>query len=234
MDYPNCSQHGRPANRLCGLKQCCLLMCEHCLPQHFAVAGHRTALLLSPQALNFFESFTGYTHYKMFDWLDRLRRHGFYSLFEAGETNEGGQADAGELTALGLQVIEDFQRLAQNNRQFVLNNRHAQSLFHPEFLHDIFNLATEQWAVSAQVILNNLARLAAQRFPQPNPPRFAIQQQFLDSIESYRAQLLSKIERQVIVSSAPAPAADNAATEEQGSEAHEAVEYELPYSIKQI
>ena len=102
MDYPNCSQHGRPANRLCGLKQCCLLMCEHCLPQHFAVAGHRTALLLSPQALNFFESFTGYTHYKMFDWLDRLRRHGFYSLFEAGETNEGGQAEAGELTALGL------------------------------------------------------------------------------------------------------------------------------------
>lgn len=167
MYFHSCSQHGKPLNRLCGLRQCCLLLCELCLPQHFAQTGHPTALLLASQTLNFFESFTGYTHYKMFDWLDCIRRQGFGSLFSAEEAEADWLADQEkELTALGLQVIEDFQRLAQNNRQFVLNNRNSQLLYHPEFLHDIFNLATEQWAVSAQLILNNLAKLAALQYPQ--------------------------------------------------------------------
>lgn len=103
----------------------------------------------------------------MFDWLDCLRRHGFSALFKAGSEADSywlaGQEE--QLTAFGLQVLEDFQRLAQNNRQFVLNNRNSQSLFHPEFLRDLLSLATENWAASAQLILDNLARLAAEAYP---------------------------------------------------------------------
>lgn len=105
MYHHNCNQHSKPMNRLCGLKQCCLLMCEQCLPQHFSVAGHRTALLLNSQSLNFFECFTGYTHYKMFNWVDCIRKHGFYSLFEAEERDGSWQADEVELIALGVQVL---------------------------------------------------------------------------------------------------------------------------------
>lgn len=171
----------------------------------------------------------------MFDWLDCIRRQGFGSLFAAEEADVDWLSDQEqELTALGLQVIEDFQRLAQNNRQFVLNNRHSQSLYHPEFLHDIFNLTTEQWAVSAQLILNNLARLTALQYPQQQMPRFAIRQQFLEAIEAYRTQLLSKIQRQVILCSSAPSCVENAGLGEQGSEPLEAEEYELPYSIKQI
>ena len=235
MHFHSCSQHARPLDRLCGLGHCCLLLCELCLPEHSGLSGHRTALLLAPQTLTFFESFTGYTHYKMFDWLDCIRRHGFSALFEAGPEADGewltGQEQ--QLTALSLKVLEDFQRLAQNNRQFVLNNRHSQSLYHPEFLRDLFTLATEQWAVSAQLILDNLARLAADQYPQQQLPSFSILPQFIEPIEAYRAQLIGKIRRQVVLGSfGPSPAEN--ATMEQGSLPLEAEQYELPYSIKQI
>lgn len=40
------------------------------------------AVSLNRQSLTFFSTFTGYTHYKLFEWIDILRKEGFSSLFE--------------------------------------------------------------------------------------------------------------------------------------------------------
>lgn len=58
-------------------------------------------------------------------------------------------------------MLEEFQILTQNNRQFVENNRNNAQLLHPEFLRDIFNLVTEHWAISAHLIIDNLNKLAS-------------------------------------------------------------------------
>lgn len=34
MHFHSCSQHGSPLDRLCGLRQCGLLLCERCQPEH--------------------------------------------------------------------------------------------------------------------------------------------------------------------------------------------------------
>jgi hypothetical protein len=81
-----CSLHDRPADKLCGLKNCGQVLCDYCFLEHSSSPGHATGLLLSPHALNFFTTFTGYTHYKMFEWADAVRRHGFFAVFAA----EGG------------------------------------------------------------------------------------------------------------------------------------------------
>lgn len=83
-----CSTHGRTADKLCGLKKCGVVLCDYCFLQHVQTTGHTTALLLSPPALSFFCKVTGYTHYKMFEWADAVRRFGFFAVFTA----EGGEA----------------------------------------------------------------------------------------------------------------------------------------------
>jgi hypothetical protein len=88
------------------------------------------------------------------------------------------------LGVIGLRVLEEYQTLTQNNRQFVLNNRNTQELLHPQFLRDLFNLATEQWHESAEII-NNLAQQVEERFgvkPATGMPKFSIRNNFSNSV----------------------------------------------------
>lgn len=67
----------------------------------------------------------------------------------------------------------------------MLNNKNSQQLLHPEFLTDIFNLATEKWQSSAEIILSNLAKQVEERFKVGSGsglPKFNIQEKLLNSI----------------------------------------------------
>lgn len=128
MFLQKCSLHGRTANKLCALPPCCQILCDYCFLEHAQHAGHSTAICLGTHSLNFFTTLTGYTHYKVFDWIDVIRKGGFFSLFtlEGGDNrlSEGGSVSE-ELGVIGIRVLEEYQTLAQNNRQFVLNNMNS-------------------------------------------------------------------------------------------------------------
>jgi hypothetical protein len=82
------------------------------------------------------------------------------------------------LGVIGARVLEEYQTLTQNNRQFVLNNKSSEQLLHPEFLRDIFNLVTEKWDVSAETILANLSNQVNKQINVTSGgglPRFRIQ-----------------------------------------------------------
>jgi hypothetical protein len=103
-----CSLHGKARNKLCGCADCCQVFCDDCLPGHFNEFQHFTAICLNSQSLNLFETFTGYTHYKMFDWIDLIRKNGFFALFEMvaqdGSFWESKQSRA-DLTAIGIRAL---------------------------------------------------------------------------------------------------------------------------------
>jgi hypothetical protein len=83
-----CALHNRTVSKLCGLPSCCQVLCDYCFLEHAQNTGHVISVCLGPQSLNFFTTLTGYTHYKVFDWMDVVRRGGFFSLF----TVEGGDS----------------------------------------------------------------------------------------------------------------------------------------------
>lgn len=76
-----CSIHKLGADRVCGLVQCCRVVCPACFISHEMETGHHLAVRMCAQALTFFTHFAGYVQYKLLGWADAVRRDGPAAFF---------------------------------------------------------------------------------------------------------------------------------------------------------
>jgi hypothetical protein len=87
----------------------------------------------------------------------------------------------------------------QCNRQFVLNHMWDSEICHPEFLKDLFNLVTDKWEVSANVICDNLNHHLKEAFKGSHIElHYKIVDKYLLAIEANRLESLNKFRKSIL------------------------------------
>ena len=75
----------------------------------------------------------------------------------------------------------------------------SSDICHPEFLKDLFNLVTDKWEVSANVICDNLKHHLESSFQGSKIElHYKIVDKYLQSIEANRLESLNKYKRSIL------------------------------------